>query len=105
MIGVFPTPRAPLLGITWAGEQRQVHRRAPGRARILSMAPKLSDLFLPEEVTASRGPLDRAISGIVIDSRRVVPGALFFALPGLRADGATYVDEAIARLRFLVENQ
>jgi UDP-N-acetylmuramoyl-L-alanyl-D-glutamate--2,6-diaminopimelate ligase len=97
VIGVFPTPRAPLLGITWAGESRPASRRAPRRARILSMSPKLSDLFLPEEVTAVRGPLDRAIAGIVIDSRRVVPGSLFFALPGLRADGASYVDEAIAR--------
>jgi UDP-N-acetylmuramoyl-L-alanyl-D-glutamate--2,6-diaminopimelate ligase len=97
VIGVFPTPRAPLLGVTWAGGQRESRRRAPGRAKILSMSPQLSDLFLPEEVAAVRGTLDRAISGIVIDSRRVVPGALFFALPGLRADGASYVDEAINR--------
>jgi UDP-N-acetylmuramoyl-L-alanyl-D-glutamate--2,6-diaminopimelate ligase len=61
------------------------------------MTPKLSDLFPETEIAAVRGPLDRAISGIVIDSRRVVPGSLFFALPGLRADGAAYVDEAVAR--------
>jgi UDP-N-acetylmuramoyl-L-alanyl-D-glutamate--2,6-diaminopimelate ligase len=97
VIGIFPTFRAPQLGITWAGESRRAHRRSPGRARILPMSPQLSDLFLPEEITAVRGPLDRAIAGIVIDSRRVVPGSLFFALPGRRADGASYVDEAIAR--------
>jgi UDP-N-acetylmuramoyl-L-alanyl-D-glutamate--2,6-diaminopimelate ligase len=33
----------------------------------------------------------------VIDSRRVVPGNLFFALPGFRADGANFIDEAMSR--------
>ena len=32
-----------------------------------------------------------------MDSRRVVPGNLFFALPGLRADGGSYIDEAVSR--------
>ena len=36
------------------------------------------------EILASKGTLDRPISGLVMDSRRVVPGTLFFALPGLR---------------------
>ena len=61
------------------------------------MAPKLSDYFEEAEIVASKGSLDRPISGIVMDSRRVVPGALFFANSGLRADGATFVDEAISR--------
>lgn len=65
--------------------------------KIFKMAPKLSDFILDGEAVSVRGELDRPISGIAMDSRRVVPGNLFFALPGLRADGATYVDEAIAR--------
>src|SRR5258708_19174452 len=65
--------------------------------RIFKMAPKLSDLFPSNEVLAVKGTLDRPISGIVMDSRRVVPGTLFFALPGLRADGGTFIDEAINR--------
>ncbi|MDO8540942.1 MAG: UDP-N-acetylmuramoyl-L-alanyl-D-glutamate--2,6-diaminopimelate ligase [Opitutaceae bacterium] len=61
------------------------------------MAPKLSDYFHDDEILGVKGSLDRPISGLVIDSRRVVPGTLFFALPGLRTDGASYMDEAISR--------
>ncbi|HXA81020.1 MAG TPA: UDP-N-acetylmuramoyl-L-alanyl-D-glutamate--2,6-diaminopimelate ligase [Opitutaceae bacterium] len=61
------------------------------------MAPKLQDLFEDGELLAVKGALDRPISGLVIDSRRVVPGNLFFALPGYRADGASFIDEAIGR--------
>jgi UDP-N-acetylmuramoyl-L-alanyl-D-glutamate--2,6-diaminopimelate ligase len=65
--------------------------------RVFKMAPKLSDYISENEAIAVKGTLDRPISGIVMDSRRVVPGTLFFALPGLRADGAGYIDEAIDR--------
>ena len=37
------------------------------------------------------------VTTIVTDSRRVIPGALFFALPGRRADGHAFLDDAIAR--------
>jgi len=37
------------------------------------------------------------VRSITCDSRTVAPGALFGALPGTRADGATYVPEALAR--------
>jgi UDP-N-acetylmuramoyl-L-alanyl-D-glutamate--2,6-diaminopimelate ligase len=61
------------------------------------MVPKLSDYFHDDEILAVKGPLDQPITGLVIDSRRVVPGTLFFALPGLRADGASFIDEAMSR--------
>jgi UDP-N-acetylmuramoyl-L-alanyl-D-glutamate--2,6-diaminopimelate ligase len=61
------------------------------------MAPILSDYLSAEEIVSSKGSLDRPISGLVMDSRRVVPGNLFFALPGLRADGASFLDEAVSR--------
>jgi len=83
----------------------QPHAPAAGRARretavtrrVFKMAPKISDLLPDSEIITVRGSLDRPISGLVMDSRRVVPGTLFFALPGRRADGASFVDEAIAR--------
>jgi UDP-N-acetylmuramoyl-L-alanyl-D-glutamate--2,6-diaminopimelate ligase len=77
--------------------QRRSRRDALAASRIFKMAPKLSDYFREGEVLAVKGSLDRPISGLVIDSRRVVPGTLFFALPGLRADGASFIDEAVSR--------
>ena len=73
--------------------------RAAGRitAKIFKMAPKLSDYFLEGELLASKGDLDRPISGLAMDSRRVMAGNLFFALPGRRADGNSFIDEAINR--------
>ena len=65
--------------------------------RVFKMAPKLSDYFGDGEILATKGSLDRPISGLAIDSRRVMPGNLFFALPGLRADGSTFIDEAMSR--------
>jgi UDP-N-acetylmuramoyl-L-alanyl-D-glutamate--2,6-diaminopimelate ligase len=76
---------------------RRTRRESLAASRIFKMAPKLSDYFDDGEILAAKGPLDRPISGLVIDSRRVVPGTLFFALPGQRADGATFIDEAVSR--------
>ncbi len=76
---------------------RRTRRETLASNRIFKMAPKLSDYFEDGEILAVKGALDRPISGLVIDSRRVVPGTLFFALPGLRADGASYIDEAVSR--------
>jgi UDP-N-acetylmuramoyl-L-alanyl-D-glutamate--2,6-diaminopimelate ligase len=73
--------------------------RRPSRVqrRVFKMAPKLPDYLPEEEILSSRGDLDRPVSGLAIDSRRVLPGNLFFALPGRRADGASFIDEAIQR--------
>ncbi len=49
---------------------------------IFKSAVKLSELFSAGETVAVRGSLDRPISGIVMDSRRVAPGNLFFAANG-----------------------
>ena len=65
--------------------------------RIFPMTWKLSDLFPAGEIVAVKGALDRAVTGLTIDSRRVVPGSLYFALPGLRTDGGNFIDEAIDR--------
>ncbi|RRJ95754.1 UDP-N-acetylmuramoyl-L-alanyl-D-glutamate--2,6-diaminopimelate ligase [Opitutaceae bacterium TAV4] len=80
------TPRPP---------SRHPAHRTPHTA--ITMAPHLSDLFIEDEVLSIRGELHRPISGLVMDSRRVVPGNVFFALPGLRSDGASYINEAISR--------
>jgi len=61
------------------------------------MSPLLSDCFLPDEILGLRGTLDRSVGSLAIDSRRVVPGTVFFALPGRRCDGNAFIDEAINR--------
>jgi len=65
--------------------------------RVFKTAPKLADYFREGEILALKGGLDRPISGLAIDSRRVVPGNVFFALPGLHIDGANFIDEAMSR--------
>ena len=75
----------------------RTRRETLARNRVFKMAPKLADYFKEDEILACKGTLDRPISGLVMDSRRAAPGHLFFALPGLRTDGAAYIDEAIAR--------
>jgi UDP-N-acetylmuramoyl-L-alanyl-D-glutamate--2,6-diaminopimelate ligase len=69
------------------------------------MAPKLQDYFTDDDIIAVKGGLDRPISGLTMDSRRVVPGNLFFALPGLRTDGAAFIDEAVNRGAVAVVSQ
>ena len=37
------------------------------------------------------------ITGLTADSREVKPGYLFAALPGVKTDGARFIDDAIKR--------
>ena len=37
------------------------------------------------------------VEGLAIDSRRVAPGFVFFAIPGSKADGSTFIAQAIDR--------
>jgi UDP-N-acetylmuramoyl-L-alanyl-D-glutamate--2,6-diaminopimelate ligase len=76
---------------------RRTPRETLARNRVFKTAPRLSDYFRDAEIVAVKGELDRPISGLAIDSRRVAPGNVFFALPGQRADGATFIDEAVSR--------
>src|SRR5438093_9162666 len=54
----------------------------------------LSKAIQPVNVS---GSLDRDITAICYDSRRVTAGALFVALPGEKTDGAQFIDAAIDR--------
>ncbi len=57
----------------------------------------LSDLRKEGFVLDIRGDDALRIRGIKHDSRRVEPGDLFVAIPGVHSDGADYVADAIAR--------
>lgn len=55
---------------------------------------KLSRLL---SVLGADCPREAEITALACDSREVVPGALFAALPGHRADGRAYISEALDR--------
>ena len=58
---------------------------------------KLTELIQTVKPLAVDGPLDRDITGITYDSRRVMPGNLFVAVRGVHTDGHHYVEAAIDR--------
>ncbi|MCH2388283.1 MAG: Mur ligase domain-containing protein, partial [Opitutales bacterium] len=58
---------------------------------------KLSALLKRSGAKLKRGSSDPRVARLVIDSRRVTPGSLFFALPGFLRDGNAFVDEALNR--------
>ena len=96
MIG-YLTPNYSLIHAFQPRPVQRTRRESLAVNRVFKMAPKLSDYFRDDEMIAVKGSLDRPISGLALDSRRVVPGNVFFALPGRRADGASFIDEAISR--------
>ena len=59
--------------------------------------PTFNSLLQGLPVLGRAGDGSVRISSLVTDSRRIIPGSLFFALPGLRANGHAFLDDAIAR--------
>ncbi len=57
----------------------------------------LAEIIKTVEALSVDGTLDREITGITCDSRRVMPGNLFVAVRGGRTDGHRFVDAAIDR--------
>jgi len=58
------------------------------------MNKRLSQFISAIPVLERNGTADPEIADLVYDSRRVTEGALFFALPGLHADGSSFIHEA-----------
>src|SRR5262245_39565002 len=60
---------------------------------------RLKDLIegADSDVQGQATPSEIDIRGLTADSRRVEPGWLFAALPGTRADGRAYIDDALKR--------
>lgn len=57
----------------------------------------LADLFSGLPVQQVDGDMQKPVRHLCTDSRRVTPGAVFFALPGRRTAGLHHVEEAIDR--------
>lgn len=96
MIG-YLTHDTPLIHAFSTRFPARTRRETLDRQRVFKMAPKLSDFLNKTDTVAVKGELDRPISGLAIDSRRVMPGNVYFALPGRRTDGAKFIDEAVVR--------
>ena len=64
-----------------------------GLGEEFTVASLLSELTVQKQ----KGFGDSLVTCLVTDSRRVVPGALFFAIGGLRTDGNLYIEEAVDR--------
>jgi UDP-N-acetylmuramoyl-L-alanyl-D-glutamate--2,6-diaminopimelate ligase len=60
------------------------------------MSRALSEIICEAGAIELLGPSDIRIEGLAYDSRAVRPGFLFFALPGLHADGHRFIDAAVA---------
>jgi UDP-N-acetylmuramoyl-L-alanyl-D-glutamate--2,6-diaminopimelate ligase len=61
------------------------------------MGTRLSQLLSGMELLEVEGDLDREVSGVTADSRRVFPGMVFVAVRGRRADGHDYLGMAVDR--------
>ena len=68
---------------------KEVHNR-------VTKVSLLRDLSSSDDIV-SQGDLNTEVTDLITDSRRVTPGSAFFAIPGQRANGNDYLDEAINR--------
>jgi UDP-N-acetylmuramoyl-L-alanyl-D-glutamate--2,6-diaminopimelate ligase len=80
-----------------ATNQVDSQREHSARPSTTDMGRKLSEIFqgLETALPASAGSME--IRQVACDSRKVRPGALFFALHGAKADGNTFMEDAIKR--------
>src|SRR5260370_5798047 len=66
-------------------------------APVSKRSMKLGALFDGIEASISASTSDLDIRQVACDSRKVRPSALFFALHGAKADGNTFIKDAVAR--------
>ncbi|MCH8473674.1 MAG: UDP-N-acetylmuramoyl-L-alanyl-D-glutamate--2,6-diaminopimelate ligase [Opitutales bacterium] len=72
-------------------------REGGGGSPVVKKKPKISSVLGDLPVLKRHGLSDGTVTDLCLDSRRVTPGAIFFALPGIRTDGCFYIEEAIDR--------
>src|ERR1051325_3696769 len=85
--------------------EKQVRHTTAGREKPLKtsvqvgskIGKKLSELFEGVEATLPNGADRIEIQQVSCDSRKVEKGALFFALHGAKADGNTFIQDALKR--------
>ena len=79
------------VGATVFPDEREFSPNAGGKR----VAMKLKDIFAGVEVARLSGPMVPEIASIAYDSRKVVPGSIFFALRGEKLNGLDFVPNAL----------
>src|SRR5467141_110756 len=80
-----------------ATNQIDSQRKHSSRASAADSGTKLSEVFQGVETALPAGASSLEIRQVSCDSRKVRPGALFFALRGTKADGNAFIQDAIKR--------
>jgi UDP-N-acetylmuramoyl-L-alanyl-D-glutamate--2,6-diaminopimelate ligase len=58
---------------------------------------RLAQFLALDDVAEAKGDLDKEIAGLTYDSRKVKPGQIFFAVPGVQVDGHKFISTALER--------
>jgi UDP-N-acetylmuramoyl-L-alanyl-D-glutamate--2,6-diaminopimelate ligase len=80
-----------------ATNQVDSQRKHSARASSTDSGSALSEVFQGVETALPAGASSLEIRQVVCDSRKVKPGALFFALHGVKADGNKFIQDALKR--------
>jgi hypothetical protein len=72
-------------------------KREGASAKLKESGMELPEILAGAEISTVSGPADVEIRLIAYDSRKVAPGALFFAFHGQKMDGLEFVADAVAR--------
>jgi len=78
-------------------KQADSQQKNSARASSTDSGRKLGEVFQGMETALSAGVRTLEIRQVACDSRKVRPGALFFAIHGAKADGNTFIQDAIKR--------
>ena len=58
---------------------------------------KIQEIFKEVDLINVNGSMDREISSVYYDSRKVDNGSLFVAIKGLKSDGHNFLGEAVKK--------
>ena len=67
----------------------------PALFDVMKNRNQISQLIRGKELKSFRGDLNRSVSGVEYDSRRIQSGNLFVAIPGLATDGSIFIKDAM----------